>query len=98
MRRNLNHHFDYFCVAILLILAYVLFFHALGGIGFLGPDEPRYASVARAMFESGDYVTPRLMGETWFEKPVLMYWLAAAGYAVLGVGEVAARLPSALQT
>ena len=96
MRRNLNHHFDYFCVAILLILAYVLFFHQLNGVGFLGPDEPRYASVAREMLESGDYVTPRLMGEDWFEKPVLMYWLAAVGYAIFGIGETGARLPSAV--
>jgi 4-amino-4-deoxy-L-arabinose transferase-like glycosyltransferase len=96
MRRTLDHHFDYFCLVILLILCYVLFFHQLGGIGFVGPDEPRYASVARGMFESGDYLTPRLLGEPWFEKPVLMYWLAAIGFALIGVGETAARLPSAV--
>lgn len=96
MRPRRNNHLDYFCVVILLIIAYVLFFHQLGGLGFLGPDEPRYAGVAREMFETGDYVTPRLMGEAWFEKPALMYWLAALGYAVIGVGETAARLPSAI--
>ena len=72
--------------AALAILCYVLFFHQLGGIGLMGPDEPRYAGVAREMYASGDYVTPRLGGETWFEKPALMYWLAAAGFAVVGVG------------
>ncbi len=83
-------------VAILLVASGFLFFFALGGIGFLGPDEPRYAGVAREMYRSGDFITPRLAGEVWFEKPVLMYWLAAAAYAVLGIGEAAARLPSAL--
>ena len=96
MKRTLDTHLDSFCLVTLLILAYVLFFHQLGGIGFVGPDEPRYAAVARAMFETGDYVTPRLLGEPWFEKPVLMYWLASIGYAVFGVGETGARIPSAL--
>jgi 4-amino-4-deoxy-L-arabinose transferase-like glycosyltransferase len=41
---------------ILILLAaicYVLFFHGLGNIGFLGPDEPRFSSIAREMFRSG---------------------------------------------
>lgn len=87
---------DVVMVAILLGVSALLFFFALGGIGFLGPDEPRYAGVAREMYRSGDFITPRLAGEAWFEKPVLMYWLAAVSYAVLGIGEAAARLPSAL--
>ncbi|MCC6452502.1 MAG: dolichol-phosphate mannosyltransferase, partial [Acidobacteria bacterium] len=41
----------------------------------MGPDEPRYAQVAREMFDRGDWVTPTLGGSLWFEKPVLLYWL-----------------------
>ena len=96
MRPNRDRHLDYLIVVILATLCYILFLHQLGGIGFLGPDEPRYADVAREMFVSGDYVTPRLAGENWFEKPALMYWLAAIGYAIFGIGETGARLPSAL--
>ena len=77
------------------LLAYVLFFFGLGAVGLVGPDEPRYADVARGMFRSGDYITPRLYGEPWFEKPPLYYWLAASLFS-LGVDEVTARLPSAL--
>lgn len=62
----------------------------------IGPDEPRYASIARAMAESGDWVTPRLDGKPWFEKPVLYYWGAAAAFRLFGVSEASARLPSAL--
>jgi 4-amino-4-deoxy-L-arabinose transferase-like glycosyltransferase len=83
----------------LLLLAaacYVFFFHGLATIGLLGPDEPRYAAVAREMYEGGDYVTPRLHGMPWFEKPALLYWLAAIGFRFFGVGEFAARLPSAM--
>src|SRR5215207_1792521 len=62
----------------------------------MGPDEPRYAQVAREMFARGDWVTPTLGGHTWFEKPALLYWLTEVAYALFGVTEFAARLGSAL--
>ena len=83
-------------LVLLAVVCYVLFFHWLGNVGFLGPDEPRYSSIAREMLQSGDYITPRLNGSPWFEKPPLMYWGAAIGYAIFGVGEFGARFPSAL--
>ena len=70
-------------------------FSHLGAIGLVGPDEPRYAWIARAMATSGDWVTPRLYGEPWFEKPALYYWAAALGFAAHLPAEWAARLPSA---
>ena len=82
----------------LLILAtlYVCYFRHLGAIGFVGPDEPRYAWVAREMVESRDWVTPRLYGQPWFEKPPLYYWGAALSFKLFGASEAAARLPSAV--
>jgi len=82
----------------ILILAtlYVCYFSHLGAIGFVGPDEPRYAWIARAMVETGDWVTPRLYDKPWFEKPVLYYWGAALCFKLFGVSEAAARLPSAI--
>ncbi len=77
------------------VCAWFLFFYGLGALGLVGPDEPRYADVARRMFLAGDYITPRLFGEPWFEKPPLYYWLAALSFQ-LGVNEFTARLPSAL--
>lgn len=83
---------------LILILAtlYLCYFHNLGAIGLVGPDEPRYAWIARDMAESGDWVTPRLYGLPWFEKPVLYYWGAAASFKLFGVSEAAARIPSAI--
>jgi len=83
---------------IILIAAtlYVSYFANLGIVGLVGPDEPRYAWIARNMTESGDWVTPRLYGKTWFEKPVLYYWSAALSFKALGVSDTAARLPSAV--
>src|SRR6202047_2902096 len=75
---------------------YVCYFSHLGAIGFVGPDEPRYAWIARDMAETGDWVTPRLYGKPWVEKPVLYYWGAALCSKLFGVSEVAARLPSAI--
>lgn len=63
---------------------------------FVGPDEPRYAQVAREMFERNDFVTPTLGGHTWFEKPALLYWLMIAGFYLFGVTEWAARVGSAV--
>jgi 4-amino-4-deoxy-L-arabinose transferase-like glycosyltransferase len=81
-------------VAAGLIVVVCLFSH-LGAIGLVGPDEPRYAWIARAMASSGDWVTQRLYGQPWFEKPVLYYWAAALGFLIHLPAEWAARLPSA---
>jgi 4-amino-4-deoxy-L-arabinose transferase-like glycosyltransferase len=59
------------------------------------PDEGRYAEVAREMLVSNDWVTPRLNGITFFDKPPLQYWATALAYRVFGVNEGAARLWSA---
>jgi 4-amino-4-deoxy-L-arabinose transferase-like glycosyltransferase len=74
----------------------VCLFSGLGALGLVGPDEPRYAAIARAMAETHDWVTPRLWGAPWFEKPVLYYWAAGIAMRIFGVSEFAARLPSAL--
>ena len=47
----------------------VLYLFHLDAAGVLGPDEPRYSAIGRAMAASGDWVTPRLWGAPWFEKP-----------------------------
>ncbi len=62
----------------------------------LGPDEPRYAAIGREMARSGDWITPRLWGQPWFEKPPLLYWMTAAAFRA-GVSEdLAPRLGVAL--
>ncbi len=86
-----------FSFAWIAFLGFVLFFYFFGlTIPFLGPDEPRYAQVAREMMERGDWVTPTLGGFNWFEKPSLLYWLEILAYKVFGIGEFAARLGPAL--
>lgn len=81
---------------IILAFALPLFFYKLGAVAFLGPDEPRYAQVAREMYERNDFITPTLLGDTWFEKPALLYWLMIGFYHLFNPSELAARLPNAL--
>ena len=78
----------------LIIIAFYLF--GLGHLPLLGPDEPRYAQVAREMLLSGDFITPTLGGHTWFEKPSLLYWMIVAAFKIFGVTEWAARLGPAV--
>lgn len=85
-----------YALAAILAASALAFVLGLGGLGLLGPDEPRYAEVAREMFVSGDYISTRLCGCLWFEKPVLLYWLSAISYRFFGVNELAARLPTAI--
>ena len=76
---------------------YVCYFRNLDVIGLVGPDEPRYAWIARDMAESGDWITPRLYGRPWFEKPPLLYWGGAIFFKLMpDRPEVAGRLPSAI--
>ena len=60
------------------------------------PDEGRYAEIAREMVVTGDWVTPRLNGIKYFEKPPLQYWLTGAAFRAFEVDEWTARLPGAL--
>jgi 4-amino-4-deoxy-L-arabinose transferase-like glycosyltransferase len=83
-------------VPLILFLLYVCLFSGLGALGLVGADEPRYAAIARAMADTHDWITPRLWGTPWFEKPVLYYWTAGIAMRIFGVSEFAARLPSAL--
>ena len=73
-----------------------LYLFQLDGVGILGPDEPRYAAIGRAMASTHDFVTPRLWGKPWFEKPPLLYWMTAAGTAFRLGPEMSGRLPVAL--
>ena len=59
-------------------------------------DEGRYSEIPRYMAHSGDWVTPRLNGIKYFEKPPLQYWATAAAYTVFGEHHWTARLWPAL--
>jgi 4-amino-4-deoxy-L-arabinose transferase-like glycosyltransferase len=86
----------HYCLIALAVLCFASFFVRLGHLPMIGPDEPRYTEIAREMYETRDWITPRLGGMHWFEKPALTYWLVASGFQLFGVSELTARLPIAL--
>jgi 4-amino-4-deoxy-L-arabinose transferase-like glycosyltransferase len=81
---------------VLFIAIAVFSLWGLGSLPFIGPDEPRYAQVAREMLAHRELFTPVLGGFPWFEKPVLLYWIVMGSYSTLGVSEYAARLGPAI--
>lgn len=77
---------------------FFLYFFGLARTGLLGPDEPRYAAIGREMARSGDWITPRLWGSPWFEKPALLYWMTATGFKLGLDPDLAPRLPVAVMS
>ena len=82
---------------LLLTLALGVFFgFRLGGRPLANPDEGRNAEIPREMVASGNWVTPRLNGVNYFEKPPLMYWAVVVSLELLGPGEWSVRTVPAL--
>ncbi|MEI6358751.1 MAG: glycosyltransferase family 39 protein [Synechococcus sp. ELA619] len=91
---------------LLLVLAsgLALFLWRLGSSGLVDETPPLFAASARAMAETGDWLTPRVNGLPRYDKPPLVYWLMGLGYLLPGqslwnpLGSWAASLPSALSS
>ncbi len=80
-------------LAVLLLLRFIL----LGTYPLMDTTEARYADVARWMYVTGDYITPRYpLGEPFWGKPPLSFWFTAFSFKLFGLNELAARLPSLL--
>ncbi|MDR0555788.1 MAG: phospholipid carrier-dependent glycosyltransferase [Holosporaceae bacterium] len=77
---------------LLAILLAIFFSYRMGNRHFADPDEGRYVEISREMVDSGDFITPRLNGFRYFEKPPLFYWMQAVIQKVLGISETSMRL------
>ncbi|QKZ05606.1 ArnT family glycosyltransferase [Pseudomonas eucalypticola] len=84
------------CFALLLLITALLFFAGLGNHPLQGSTEPRVGGIAMEMYLHRDWVTPRLNGEPFLEKPPLSLWLDSAAMTVFGPSAWAVRLASAL--
>ncbi len=87
---------------IVLISGIIIFILGLGNTGLVDETPPLFAAAARAMSESGDWLTPKVNGMFRFDKPPLIYWLMGFFYSLPkneiwdSLGTFSARLPSAL--
>jgi 4-amino-4-deoxy-L-arabinose transferase-like glycosyltransferase len=76
-----------------LLLAFcIVWFYGLGARTLVPTDEGRYAEMAREMVTTNDWITPRLNGIKYFEKPPLQDWMNALTFKLFGLGEWQARL------
>ena len=81
----------------LIVLAWAIL--QLGGLftpGLLDDVDSVYIQIAREMLQRHDFVTPTIDGIRFFDKPPLMYWMAAGSMHLFGIHDWAARLPLAL--
>ena len=87
---------------IVLFFGIIIFFLDLGKTGLVDETPPLFAAAARAMSESGDWLTPKVNGMFRFDKPPLIYWLMGFFYSLPKIeiwdslGTLSARLPSSL--
>jgi len=87
---------------IVLIFGIIIFILGLGNTGLVDETPPLFAAAARAMSESGDWITPKVNGMFRFDKPPLIYWLMGFFFSLPkneiwdSFGTLSARLPSAL--
>jgi 4-amino-4-deoxy-L-arabinose transferase-like glycosyltransferase len=80
----------------LTLMLGLLFGLRLGSRPLANPDEGRYAEIPREMLATGEFVTPRLDGVKYLEKPPLMYWAVAGCLALFGPNEWSVRVTPAL--
>lgn len=83
-------------LTLLALVFGTLIFFVLGRPPLANPDEGRYAQIPREMLAAGDWVTPRLNGIPYFEKPPLVYWTVGVAIKLFGPGELSARATPAL--
>ncbi len=79
-----------------VLIAVALLLPGLGATPFDDPGEGQHAEIAREVVASNDWVTLRLNGVRYFDKPPLLYWLTAASFRMFGQGEAPARVPPLL--
>ena len=75
----------------LFIVALILFFAGSWLLPITDPTESVYALTAKEMLASGDWLSPRIYGDFWFDKPIMFYWELLIAYKIFGVGEFASR-------
>ncbi len=85
-----------FLILILLLLCLLLFFLHLGDRPLWDRDEGEHSSTSKDMVLTGDWITPKLNGVNFYDKPILHYWFVAISLLMFGFTEFAARFPAAM--
>lgn len=82
--------YGFFVLVIILLFAYN------GSLLITDSVESNYALTAKEMVQSGDWLSPQIYGNYWYDKPIMFYWLTAIYYKLFGFTEFASRFSPAL--
>ena len=74
----------------------VLYFWGHGALAVTAPVEVNYAQTAKEMLTAGDWFSPQIYGNYWYDKPIFFYWELIAAFSMFGVTDFAARFFPAL--
>ncbi|HEV8537543.1 MAG TPA: glycosyltransferase family 39 protein [Bacteroidota bacterium] len=80
---------------LILLLGATIIFSKLGGHGLANYDDCFYAQKAKEILETGDWLTMHFNRQPAWENPPFFIWMIALSYRIFGVGEFAAKFPSA---
>ena len=96
--KNFKEQHPHFCdLLILAAVSALVIFPALGQNRHWSSHEIRHAEIIREMAESGDYLVPKLLGKTYYDKPPVMHAAAAVLTRIVGEPSMTiARMPSAV--
>lgn len=81
---------------LILLLGAILFLPNLGSFALWEEDEAHNAGCTKEMLAADTWIVPTFNYVLRPDKPVLLYWCQRLTYALVGVNEWGARLPSAL--
>jgi 4-amino-4-deoxy-L-arabinose transferase-like glycosyltransferase len=95
---KLNLKSDTFWFLLLLILALFLWLIGLGNLPLRDWDEGYYATVAKDMFQSGNWLYLTYYDQPFLLKPPLIIWIINISYNLGGISEFTTRFPCAFLT
>lgn len=78
-------------VVLLMMMSGLMFFAANSRLFPTDPVESNYVQTAKEMLETGDWLSPRIYGHYWYDKPILFYTELMVAYSVFGMTNFAAR-------
>lgn len=76
-----------------LLIMLAIAVYAVGLFGGVMGDAGTYASLAREIYTSGDWINLKIHGEPYMQKPPLLFWLGAASFHIFGVSLFAFKFP-----